>query len=166
MRNRVSILIAGLSSIIIMCSVYAWAKGVLSDRLNTEKLLYSSVYADNGDYDTTAELLGELQDSDTGRELLQKAKYNAAVKSYNDNHYDEAEELFEELGDYEDSLNYISKIKNKSSAEISDAMIYNAACLKFNEADYSTALKLFESILYYKDSRLLSEACARLAKEW
>lgn len=80
--------------------------------------------------------------------FIPNAKYNAAVKLYNQGKYEEAIDAFEALNGYKDSLTQITKCKKS----IKDNE-YNAALKLYEEGKYVEAIEAFEAMDGYKDSK-------------
>ena len=75
--------------------------------------------------------------------VIPNAKYNKAVTLMNSGNYTEAIELFEELGDYKDSV---------SKKEEAIDSFYNEGLSLLNDNKYEQAIKVFDELGNYKDS--------------
>jgi len=81
-----------------------------------------------------------------------KKAYNEAEKLYSNGKWQEAREVFAELGDYQDAAD---QVKNCD---------YNIAENAFNSGDYQTAMNMYAEMMDFKDARAHShEIMKRLA---
>ena len=74
-------------------------------------------------------------------------KYDKAIVLYDDSNYEEARTLFAELGDYNDSAQWIDNCDLRLKE-----IAYNTAVTEFEEGDYSAALNDFRLLEDFQDS--------------
>lgn len=65
---------------------------------------------EEGRYDEAIEELKKILDYKDSKQLLEKAKYNYAIDLYDNKRFEDSRVAFQELGDYEKSLEYLTKI--------------------------------------------------------
>lgn len=82
------------------------------------------------------------------------SKYNNAMKLASGGHYKDAIIIFEELGDYKDSLEQIEVCK-----ETIKKQNYDKAVALFNKGDYEGAISEFSALGDYRDSVEQIEKC-------
>lgn len=83
--------------------------------------------------------------------VIPNSKYKSAVELLENEQYDEAISIFEELGEYKDSKERAKEAKDKR--DYIEAMNY------YNEGDYDKARVLFKRLGYYSDSADKYEEC-------
>lgn len=84
-------------------------------------------------------------------------KYMLAQEQYNNENYNEAQKLFEELGNYKDSFDYI-ELSYKGE-------IYTNGITLMSEGNYEDAIELFNQIQDYKNSKKFIDECNNLITE-
>ena len=104
-------------------------------------------------------------------EYIVQTKYNSAVELQNNKNYTEAIEVFEDLGDYQDSAKRVKECKYQNALLLVEAEDYAAAKLILNElkgynediatklqiCDYSIAKKYLEKGKYEKAEELFKQ---------
>ncbi len=104
-------------------------------------------------------------------EYIIETRYNSAVELQNNKNYTEAVEIFEDLGDYQDSAKRIKECKYQNALLLVEAEDYAAAKLILNElkgynediatklqiCDYSIAKKYLEKGKYEKAEELFKQ---------
>ena len=79
-----------------------------------------------------------------GMYFLKNADYKEAIELLNDDKPIKAKEIFEDLGGFKESENYVIECEN--------LIIYNESIEELNEGNYESALTKFEGLGDYKDS--------------
>lgn len=97
--------------------------------------------------------LGNFKDS------KQRALYNQAQYEYKEGNKEVASNLFEKLGDYEDSHSMIDQIKAEDTEKYEEA--YQQAIKHYKANEFRTALTEFNVLDNYKDSKCYSEKCVK-----
>lgn len=92
--------------------------------------------------------------------FLNKRSYNTALQLIEDNKYEEACILFDQLGEFDDS----SKMKAHCQDVINQRKYEEAISLK-SEGKYEEATQLFNELGDYSDSLVKAEECRQAAKE-
>jgi len=80
---------------------------------------------------------------------LPAIKYNSATSKFENEQYDEAAEIFDELGDYKDSAEMAEKSRQYSEM----VKAYEQGIALFESGDYDSAYEIFQSIPDYKESQ-------------
>ena len=81
-------------------------------------------------------------------------KYQKAIECKAKLNYSQAIQLFEEVGDYKDSLQQIIECKNKYCEQC-----YNNALKEIKVGKYNNAISYLNNIKNYKDANILIEKC-------
>lgn len=88
-----------------------------------------------------------------------KEKYQEAIRLFEENNLEEANEIFEELGDYKESKNYLEKINKEINFQI-----YKDAYNFYIDGEFENAETLFNQIIDYDDSKEYLENISQLQK--
>lgn len=91
---------------------------------------------------------------------IQEIKYLLATKFFNEEQYDKARSLFEELNGYEESDIYIARILTKQEDD-NKQKLYDKAISLMNEEKYEDAQELFAEIKDFRDSSEKIQECQK-----
>ncbi len=92
----------------------------------------------------------------TVNSIQRRNKYQDAVQKFNSRDYAAALVLFDELGEYEDSQNFLVQCQQNID--------YDKAMKLFNEENYPEAMKLFQQLGTFKDSAAKYQECSQIAE--
>lgn len=150
--RTITLSICGVTTVLIII-VFCTTIGMIKRELNAD---YESGKTDitNGNYQAaidTFDMLGEDY-----RDAQKYKDYARAIKLFEEGNYAEAQVIFESLGDFEESENYL-KDTNSELEKISLQGQYNEACRYYVEQKYSNAYFIFNSLGDYENSQQLAE---------
>lgn len=116
-------------------------------------------------YEKSIDLFSEINSYKDSEYKILEAKYDLAVHYYQNEDYENAKILFNELVDYFDSDIYLSKIDAKlNEPDITKEVIYQEAISLYEKRNYQEALSSFETISDYKDSNAFILSCKAIFK--
>ena len=111
-----------------------------------------------GDYEGAIQKFDQISDYKDSAERYLQTKYEYAVQLFDRGKYSDAEIIFIDLGEYEDSVVYVAKCDLRL-IESSQKLIYDEACNNFLNENYQEALSDFISLDGYEDSEEYVERC-------
>ncbi len=92
-------------------------------------------------------------------------KYNTGIEKYNNQDYQEAQQILYDLGNYRDSVKYSMAAEEAMITFQYNDKIYEEAIQFYKKEKYKQSLELFEQISDFKESRRYIEDATRKIKE-